>query len=230
MFVFSEETMRAKSGGDVGVLDPRPGIPDHHASSWEVVMNPLEQKRDGDDLERLRERVIAEFTSLEPRLRSMIDKRIARRLKGKVDVELVIQEALERLLKSVERRRPGSESEMRAWIFKKVWSRWYDELRRWKTAGRGAEHEEDLPSGSDVALVQGVGVATDFCLKERVDQIRNILGPVDFTIVELRIVDDMPFRELAGLVGLREDAVSKRYARALLKIKKDIPSPFNSSW
>jgi RNA polymerase sigma factor (sigma-70 family) len=222
--------MRAKPCVSVGVLGPRPSTSDHHAPPSEVVMTPLEQKRDGDDLEGLRERVIAEFTSLEPWLRSMIDKRIARRLKGKVDVELVIQEALDRLLKSVERRRPGSESEMRAWIFKKVWSRWYDELRRWRTAGRDAEHEEDLPSGSDVALVRGVGVVTDFCLKERVDQIRNILGPVDFTIVELRIVDDMPFGELAGLVGLKENTVCRRFARALLKIKKDIPSPFNSSW
>ena len=222
--------MRAKSCVSVGVLGPRPRASDHHAPPSEVVMTPLEQKRDGDDLERLRERVIAEFTGLEPRLRSMIDKRIARRLRGKVDVELVIQEALDRLLKSVETRRPASEAEMRAWIFKKVWSRWYDELRRWKAAGRDAEHEEDWPSGSDVALARGVGVVTDLCLKERVDRIRDILGPFDFTIVELRIVDEMPFGELAEFVGLSEEAVSKRFARGLLKIRKNMPSPRNSSW
>jgi RNA polymerase sigma factor (sigma-70 family) len=205
-------------------------FPDNRAPTSEATMTISGQKRDSADLERLRQEVNEEFGRLKPRLRSMIEKRIAPRLRGRMDVDLILEKALSGLLKSIESKAPSSNHELHSWIFKKVWSRWQDELRRWKATRRDANREEDLPSGSDVAFVRGIGIATDLCVKEVVDRIRGLLGPLDFVIVELRIVDEMPFAELAELVGLKVDTVSKRFSRALLKIRNVIPSPFSSSW
>lgn len=226
----SERDMRAESDADDGGLGSPPNTSNAPVPSSETVLSPSDQDRDGDDQESFRERVVAEFRSQEPRLRSMIEKRIAPRLQGRVDVDVMFQEALTGLLKSIDSKRPESVAELRSWIFKKVWSRWHDELRKWSAGARDAGREEELPAKSDMALVGGIGVATNLCLKEWVERIRQILSPVDFVIVELKIVDEMSIRDLSELVGLSEEAVKKRFARALLKVKQVISSPFNSSW
>ncbi len=188
------------------------------------------QGKPGDDeLRLLRERASVSFQELEPRLRAMIDKRISTRLKGRVDVDDILQNAFRSLMKSLETRRPKSDGELTAWIFKKTWSRWQDELRTWSTDARNVCHEDPLPSGSDVALVGGIGVATHFGLKETVDRIREALHPIDFQIVELRIVDEFSYKEIAELLNLTPESVRKRFTRALLKIKHAISSPFSSS-
>ena len=174
-------------------------------------------------------RVLAVFQELKPTLLRMIEKRIALRLKGRIDVEGVLQNALTELLRSVETKRPESDAECRAWIFKRTWSRWQDELRKWNTGARDAVRQEALPSGSDVALVGGIGVATDFGLKETVDKIREALKPIDFRIVELRIVDELSYEDLAEFLNLTPEAVRKRFTRALLKIRDVVSSPFSSS-
>ncbi len=197
--------------------------------SWVAMMTSLEQNPGDDELERLRERTLVVFQELKPRLRGMIEKRISPRLKGRVDVEGVFQNALSGLLKSLESKHPKSDAELRAWIFKRTWSRWVDELRRWSRHARDVVREEPLPSGSDVALVGGIGVATNFGLKETVERIREALKPIDFQIVELRIVDELPYEELAEFLNLTPEAVRKRFTRALLKIRQVVSSPFSSS-
>ncbi len=193
------------------------------------MMASLEQEPWDDEPEWLRERALVVFQELKPTLLGMIEKRISPRLKGKVDVEVVLQNVLSGLLKSLESNQPRSDAELRAWIFKRTWSRWQDELRRWSTRARDIVREEPLPSGSDVALVGGIGVSTHFGLKETVERIREALKPIDFQIVELRIVDELPYEELAEFLNLTPDAVRKRFARALLKIKDVVSSPFSSS-
>jgi RNA polymerase sigma factor (sigma-70 family) len=201
----------------------------HHDLSGVAMMTSLEQKPGDDELERLRERTLVVFQELKPRLRGMIEKRISPRLKGRVDVEGVFQNALSGLLKSLESKQPKSDAELCAWIFKRTWSRWQDELRRWSRRARDIVREEPLPSGSDVALVGGIGVATNFGLKETVERIREALKPIDFQIVELRIVDELPYEELATFLNFTPEAVRKRFTRALLKIRQVVSSPFSSS-
>ena len=80
-----------------------------------------------------------------------------------------------------------------------------------------------------MALVGGIGVATNFGLKETVERIREALKPIDFQIVELRIVDELPYEELATFLNFTPEAVRKRFTRALLKIRQVVSSPFSSS-
>ena len=200
-----------------------------HAMSRAAMMASPERTSHDDELERLHERALVVFHELEPKLRGMIEKRISPRLKGRVDVEGIFQIALCEILKSLESKQPKSDAELRAWIFKRTWSRWQDDLRRWRVRDRRGAREEPLPSGSDVALVGGIGVATNCGLRETVERIRDALKPVDFQIVELRIVDELSYDELAEFLNLTPEAVRKRFTRALLKIRHVVSSPFSSS-
>lgn len=188
--------------------------------------------RDGpgsDDLDRERERAVAAFRELEPRLRLMIEKRIAPRLRGRIDVDVILQNALGGLLRTLETRRPATDAELRSWICRRAWSRWQDELRRWSTEGRDAGRVGPLPPEADAAQADGAGAATDLSLKETVERVRAALRPVDFQIVELRIVDELSYEELGAFLGLTPESVRKRFYRALLKVRHLVSSPFSSS-
>lgn len=178
------------------------------------MMTSPGQELGNDELGRLRERAMIGFREMEPRLRVMIERRISLRLKGRVDVDDVLQNVLCGLLKSLESKQPKSDAELCAWIFKKTWSRWQDELRRWSTDARDVGREVPFPSGSDVALVGGIGVATNLGLTETVERIRDVLREIDFQIVELKIVDDLSYKELGAFLNLTPESVRKRYVRA----------------
>ena len=221
--------MQTRIRGRAGVVRSRLDNLVLHDLSAVAMMTSLEPIPGDDELERLRKKALVVFQELEPRLRGMIEKRISPRLKGRVDVEVVFQNALKGLLKSLESKRPKSDAELRSWIFKRTWSRWQDELRKWSTGARDVIREEPIPSGSDMALVGGIGVATNFGLKETVERIQEALKPIDFQIVELRIVDELSYQELAEFLNLTPESVRKRFIRALLKIKEVVSSPFSSS-
>ena len=191
------------------------------------MMMSLGQDFVNENPNRLRERALLGFQEMEPRLREMIEKRISPRLKGRVDVDVILQNALRGLLNSLEANQPTSEAELRSWIFKKTWSRWQDELRKWSAEARDVACEEPFPSGSDAAIVGGIGVATNFGLKETVERIKKVLDEVDFQIVELRIVDELTYKEIAAFLHMNPGAVQKRFVRALLKIKDVVASPFS---
>jgi len=221
--------MQARINIRAAVVRSRFDDPVLHNRSEAIMLKSSGQEPGYDEVNRLRERAMIGFRELEPRLREMMEKRISPRLKGRVDVDVVLQNALSGLLKSLESKLPESDAELRSWIFKKTWSRWQDELRRWSTDARNIDCEEPFPSGSDVALVGGIGVSTHFGLKETVERIRGALKPVDFQIIELRIVDELSYEELAEFLDLTVESVRKRFVRALLKIRHVVSSPFSSS-
>ena len=57
------------------------------------------------------------------------------------------------------------------------------------------------------------------------ERIREVLSPVDFQIVELRIMDELSFPQLAELLNLTPERTRKRFIRALLKIRHVVTSP-----
>ncbi len=221
--------MQAITGSSAEMVRSRLNVLFHHDLPAVAMTTSSEHERENEEIEMLRQKAALVFHELEPKLRRMIEKRISSRLRGRVDVEVIFQTALSEILKTLESKQPKSEAELRAWIFKRTWSRWQDNLRRWSANVRNVRLEEPLPSGSDVALVGGIGVATNFGLKETVERIRQALKPVDFQIVELRIVDELSYDELAEFLGLTPESVRKRFVRALLKIKHVVASPFSSS-
>ncbi len=201
-----------------------------HDMSKAPMMAAPERKSRDDELLRLHERALVVFHELEPKLRGMIEKRISPRLKGRVDVEGIFQNSAEcEILKSLESKQPESDAELRAWIFKRTWSRWQDDLRRWSYAIDTSHVRSLFPAGQTWRWSGESVSRTNFGLKETVERIRDALKPVDFQIVELRIVDELSYDELAEFLNLTPESVRKRFTRALLKIKHVVSSPFSSS-
>jgi len=182
-----------------------------------------------EELDQLRAKAADLYEELKPRLRRMVEGRIPSRLHGRIDVDGVLQDGWVRLRASLGNKRPASDTELRAWIFKKVWSQWLDEQRKHTDKGRNAFIEQPIPDGSVEALLEGIGIATNLVLKETVERIREVVKPLDFEIVWMHIVDEFSFVGIAEMAGMTQDAVRKRYIRALEKIQAAVGSPFNSS-
>jgi DNA-directed RNA polymerase specialized sigma24 family protein len=194
------------------------------------------------ETERLKDLLVKAATlykTLEPRLARMVQGRIPPRLQGRIDVEDVLQSGFRRLLKNLTSggavldrlvcQGEDVDKVLQAWIFKKVWSQWQDERRKFETSARDLNREVGLPEGSVLALVTRIGLSTHLGLKETLDLIRGKLTPEDFDIVWWRIVDELSYPEIALILDKTPDAVRKRYTRLLLKIREVVDSPFSSA-
>jgi RNA polymerase sigma-70 factor (ECF subfamily) len=169
------------------------------------------------------------YEQLRPRLLRMVQGRIGPRLRGRIDAEDVLQDALRRLVENLDEKRPASEEQLRAWLFKKVWSQLQDELRRWNTSQRDVDRVGPLPDESIADLIHRIGLSTRLGLEDVVELIRRALKPTEFEIIWLRIVDELSYGEIAEIFDLAEDTVRKRHVRALLKVRKSFSDPFASS-
>jgi RNA polymerase sigma-70 factor (ECF subfamily) len=169
------------------------------------------------------------FVQLKPRLLRMVQSRISSRLRSRIDAEDVIQDALRRLVENLGDKQPGSVEQLRAWLYKKVWSQLQDELRKWNRSQRDMDRVVPLPDESVTDLVHRIGLSTHMGLKDVVELVRQVLSPIEFEIIWLRIVDELSYGEIAEVFDLTEDAVRKRHVRALLKIREAVSDPFSSS-
>jgi len=52
------------------------------------------------------------------------------------------------------------------------------------------------------------------------DQLRGTLPEGDLRILELRLIEERPFRDVAGVMGIRYKKVYGRYARALKALQR----------
>lgn len=85
-----------------------------------------------------------------------------------------------------------------------------------------------LPAGSSVAMAQEImargpspsQVTEGAELKARLEQALESLDGIDREIIALRHVEDLSNIETARVLGINEDAASKRHVRALRRLKE----------
>ena len=172
------------------------------------------------------------------RLRRMVALRLDHRLKGRIDPSDVLQEAFlqaaQGLPKYLElRERP---------FF--LWLRWLTGMslqglhRRHlgiqaRDAGREVQLlDRPLPQASSAALAaQLLGRDTRPSVaairderKRRLQEALNTMDPIDREVLVLRHFEDLNNAEVARELGLQESAASKRYIRALRKLKEILAS------
>jgi RNA polymerase sigma factor (sigma-70 family) len=169
------------------------------------------------------------YERMKPKLIRFVESRVPPRLRGRIDVEGVLHSALLRLVRNFSVSRPESDEQMCSWLYKKVWSELHDEIRRFSTDGRDIDREIPLPEDSVADLANRIGVSTSVGLKDVVARIRQVLGPVEFEIVRMKILDELTFADIGEVLGATPDAVRKRYVRSLLKVRQTIADPFGSS-
>jgi RNA polymerase sigma-70 factor (ECF subfamily) len=174
------------------------------------------------------------FDRYRDRLRRMVQFRLDRRLQGRVDASDILQEAfLEAWQRFAEYRR-NPPAPIFLWLRFLVGERLVTLHRRHLGAhGRDAEREVSLysgplPAANSVALAaQLVGHLTspsDAAVRAervlRVQEALNDMEAIDREVLALRHFERLSRAETAQALGIAEAAASKRYVRALQRLKE----------
>lgn len=178
------------------------------------------------------------FNAHRARLRRMVALRLDRRLQGRLDPSDVIQEAF--LDATAGLAKFAARQEMPFFL----WLRWLTGLRlttlhrqhlgyRIRDASREVSLERmAMPEASSAALAAHLlgrdtsasAVAVRLERKARVQAAIDALEPVDREVLVLRHFEELTNAEVAHTLEIQEAAASKRYVRALRRLKEALSS------
>jgi RNA polymerase sigma-70 factor (ECF subfamily) len=196
-------------------------MPEPDADSAETC-RLLEEVRSGDEnaFERL-------FALHRPGLREFVARRFDPRVRARLDPSDVVQEtqleAYRRMDDFLERR----PMPYRVWLRKTAYERLL-KLRRYhvEAARRSVGREHGLPDQSALLarhfLDRGASpsqVLAHGDLTRRVRQALAELSETDREMLLMRIVDELPYREIGYILDLDPAAARKRHGRALLRLR-----------
>jgi RNA polymerase sigma-70 factor (ECF subfamily) len=167
------------------------------------------------------------------RLRRMVALRMDRHLQGRIDPSDVIQEAYLEAWRRLPEFLGNPAMPFFLWLRyltgqKLVTLHRHHLARRMRDAGREISlHRGALPEASSAALAaQLLGrdtrpseAAIRVELKIRLQDALNVMDPIDREVLTLRHFEQLNRAETAQVLGMRESAISKRYVRALEKLK-----------
>ncbi len=171
------------------------------------------------------------------RLRRMVALRLDWRLRGRVDPSDVLQEACLDAARRLPEYRKNPTMPFFLWLRFLAGQRLVDEHRKHLGAGRDAGREISLyhgalPETSSAALAaQLLGRLTTPSQaairaerKIRLEEALKRMDPIDREVLALRHFEELSNTEAAAVLGLDKSAASKRYARALLRLKEILTS------
>ena len=205
-----------------------------------------EDKRHNDDLVRRaaagEESAMAElFDRHRDRLRRMVRLRLDRRLQGRVDPSDVLQDAYVDLVEKLPEyaSRPGLPFFL--WLRLVVGERLLRVHRHHlgaalRDAGREISlHQGGMPQASSASLAaQLLGRITSASqavarleLQRLLQDAINAMESIDREVIALRHFEDLSNDEVAAALGLSKAAASKRYVRAMVRLKGIVDSTPN---
>ncbi len=180
----------------------------------------LKRVRSGD-----REALNRLFELHRPYLRRLMELRMAQKLKARVDPSDVVQETQIEVARRIDdylRRRPMS---FRVWLRKTANEQMMMMYRRHVGAERRSVEREVELADSSMALarqlIQG-GVSKELQRRELAAQVRkavDCLSEADREILLMRNFEELTNQEAAEVLELDGAAASKRYGRALVRLR-----------
>ena len=180
----------------------------------------LKRVRSGD-----REALNRLFEQHRPYLRRLMELRMAQKLKARVDPSDVVQETQIEVARRIDdylRRRPMS---FRVWLRKTANEQMMMMYRRHVGAERRSVEREVELADSSMALarqlIQG-GVSKELQRRELAAQVRkavDCLSEADREILLMRNFEELTNQEAAEVLELNRAAASKRYGRALVRLR-----------
>lgn len=167
------------------------------------------------------------------RLRRMVALRLDRRLRGRVDPSDVLQEACLDAARRLAEYTQNPSMPFYLWLRFLAGQRLHEQHRRHlgaaeRDAGREVSlHRGPLPGATSAALAdQLLGrqttpsqAAVRAERRVRLQEALNSLDSVDREVLALRHFEELSNGEVAQVLGLDKSAASKRYARALVRLK-----------
>ncbi len=177
--------------------------------------------------------LVALFESRRGVLMAMVRRRVGPRLIARIDPEDVLQDVFLRAEREWSSDPPPHE-QREWWLYRLVWRRTIELMRAVLGPNRNADRELPSPWSGDSAAQfandlakSQTGVSTAAGRKELrvlVRQAVERLEPIDRDIIFLRFYEGLPFKAIATIVGLAENAANQRCVRSLLKLKKYLPN------
>jgi RNA polymerase sigma-70 factor, ECF subfamily len=168
----------------------------------------------------------AHFKTFGPRLLAMIDRRLDPSLAHRVEADDILQRTY---LKARTRwdKFPQSAMTPFPWLYRLALDALIEAWREENRDCRNIRNEVPWPERSSIQLgLQILGRLTSpqdaAERRELCEGVRNALDamkPEDREILDMRLFDDLPFREAAMVLEISEEAAMKRYARAVLRFK-----------
>jgi RNA polymerase sigma-70 factor (ECF subfamily) len=174
----------------------------------------------------------AEFSRHRERLRRMVDFRLDVRLRGRVSASDVLQEAYIDALKRLPHFQADPDVPFFIWLRTVTVQRLIDVHRQHLGAkGRDAAREVRLDRGDSIeaSSEKMVAIIGDLTSPSQAAQRAEIMGslreaidrldPTDREVLALRHFEELSNQEVAALLGIQTAAASKRYVRAIERLK-----------
>jgi len=193
-----------------------------HEDSPETV-NLLTRVRQGDQ-QALEELIVRH----RPALRRFVELRLDARLNPRLDPSDVVQEAQLEIARRVHDYLEREPMPFWLWLHRTT----YEELIRLRRvhvdAGRrSVEREVALPDASSILLARKLFAGNwpgqqliDDEIRARVQQALAKLDEIDREVLQLRAFEGLENEEVAQVLGLERGTASKRYGRALLRLRQ----------
>jgi RNA polymerase sigma-70 factor (ECF subfamily) len=176
------------------------------------------------------------FEGYRGRLRQMVRLRLDRRLRGRVDPSDVLQDAYLDLSRKLEDYTTRTGLPFFLWLRLVVGERLLRVHRQHLGAAmRDADREISLnhgaiPQASSASLAaQLLGRFTSASravaraeMQQQLQDALNEMEPLDREVIALRHFEELTNDEVAAVLGLTKGAASKRYVRAMLRLKAQI--------
>jgi RNA polymerase sigma-70 factor (ECF subfamily) len=173
------------------------------------------------------------FARYGDRLRKMVRLRLDRRLSGRVDTSDVLQDAYLDVARRFPEYVASPAVPFYIWLRALTGHRLVDLHRRhlgaeMRDAGREVSiHRGALPAASSASLAQhllaGLTSPTQAAIREemqlRLQEALNSMDPIDREVVVLRHFEELSNAEAAEVLGIETSAASKRYIRAIRRLK-----------
>jgi RNA polymerase sigma-70 factor (ECF subfamily) len=167
------------------------------------------------------------------RLRQMVRLRLDRRLYGRIDPDDVLQEAFLDLARRLPEYAADPAVPFYLWLRALVGQRLIDLHRqhlgaRMRDAGQEVSlYRGALPAASSESLANHLlgrltsptQAAVRAEMQLRLQEALNSMDPLDREVVVLRHFEELSNAETAEVLGLQKSAASKRYLRAIVKLK-----------
>jgi RNA polymerase sigma-70 factor, ECF subfamily len=172
------------------------------------------------------------FDKHRDKLRRMVQLRLDHRLAGRVSASDVLQEAYIDALKRVEHYFEKPDQPFFGWLRLVVGQRLADVRREHLAQKRNASKDVSIhpagagtDSGCIAAFLMGhlsspSGVAVKNETYARLEEALEQMDPLDREVLALRHFEELSNTETAELLGIQPPAASKRYVRALARLKE----------
>jgi RNA polymerase sigma-70 factor (ECF subfamily) len=163
----------------------------------------------------------------------MVEMRLDRRLRSRLDVSDVVQEVLLEVSRRLREYLNNPGLSFRLWVRRIALDRVIDAHRRHRQAGRRSMDREEIaaqPKASDSSRQEPLALLVDPQLTpaaaavqrelvQRVEATIDQLEPPDIEILLLRHYERLTNQEAAAVLGLSEPAAAMRYLRALRRLR-----------